>query len=776
MTRHALMALESEDRKTAGRFFLCCLILSHASLGYVMEDADSRPASLRGTITASNGALLPGAVLTLRSLDGSASIRAVSGAMGAFRVGRLAPGRYDVSVALPGFNTSRFTVQLGAGESRRLDVQLDVAYVRETVDVISHDIAESVEQQTLRESPARGIVEAIDGTPGVSKSRRGPLGSDVVMRGFRGADVAVLVDGQRICGACPNHMDPPTFHVDFGEVERVEIARGPFDLKNLGGLGGAINVVTRRPATGWQLRPNFSLGSSGYWNPTIPVSWGGRHVSALAGVSYRESKAYRDGSGRRLTEHSNFRPERMNDEAFHLGSAWTRALYHHDRGLFQIAYTRSEADNVLYPGLLMDAVVDDTDRLQATWETIHSKTRIGYSLVRHRMTDERRTTAVGAPRAYSMDTQAEARTLGGRFEWRRADLTLGFEAGHRYWDTTTELAGRGYAPQRSLAGAVTNTLGSFVQIDHDFSVALGLSAGLRLDEAWTSVAKEKENDDLFTAYHGAHDLTRVDTLPAAKLRFTWRRGSSIVVSAGIGHAARVPEPSERYFTLRRMGSDWVGNPNLKPSRNTGLDLSIHAESARLRIDNSGYVNRVAEHILVAEAARILEVPGVMNTRARSCVNVDATLLGIESRASILLPARLFFDIDGSYQRGTQETDPGLGLRSQNLPEIPPLRGRASLRYDDGRFWGRVEAVFSARQVCINEDLREEPTPGFGIVNATFGARFDRLLLTVGAVNVFDRDYYEHLSSQCDPLRTGTRVPEPGRQIFLNATLSLGRLL
>lgn len=38
---------------------------------------------------------------------------------------------------------------------------------------------------------------------------------------------------------------------------------------------------------------------------------------------------------------------------------------------------------------------------------------------------------------------------------------------------------------------------------------------------------------------------------------------------------------------------------------------------------------------------------------------------------------------------------------------------------------------------------------------------------VGVANLFDRLYTEHLSYQRDPFRSGVRVAEPGRAVFLN---------
>jgi len=36
-------------------------------------------------------------------------------------------------------------------------------------------------------------------------------------------------------------------------------------------------------------------------------------------------------------------------------------------------------------------------------------------------------------------------------------------------------------------------------------------------------------------------------------------------------------------------------------------------------------------------------------------------------------------------------------------------------------------------------------------------------------NIFDRFYYENLSYQRDPYRSGTRVYEPGRNLFVNVS-------
>ena len=68
---------------------------------------------------------------------------------------------------------------------------------------------------------------------------------------------------------------------------------------------------------------------------------------------------------------------------------------------------------------------------------------------------------------------------------------------------------------------------------------------------------------------------------------------------------------------------------------------------------------------------------------------------------------------------------------------------------------------------MDADLQEVPTPGWGIVNLKAGGNVAGFNVTAGLANLFDRLYYESLSYQRDPYRSGLKVPEPGRTFFVN---------
>jgi iron complex outermembrane receptor protein len=218
-----------------------------------------------------------------------------------------------------------------------------------------------------------------------------------------------------------------------------------------------------------------------------------------------------------------------------------------------------------------------------------------------------------------------------------------------------------------------------------------------------------------------------------------------------------------------MGTDWVGNPSLAPSRNTGVDLGIAWRRSRFSLRASVFGNRVGDFIVVREVDRQSVVPGVVNARARTWANVDATLAGGELSGSLSLERRVFLSGDFSWVRGRQTPRPEDGIVSGNLAEIPPWSARIGLRIDDGRVFAAVDGVFAGRQDRVDPDLGEEPTPTWGVLNAAVGVRHGRLALTVGAANLLDRTYSEHLSYQRDPFRSGVRVHEPGRNLYVNAS-------
>ena len=732
--------------------------------------AQPATAMLTGIVTAVDGARLPGVALRVLHVQSGKIVDSISSDAGLFRIGGLPPGRYELDASVTGFERRLVgDIVLREGESVSVAVRMELAAVAENVRVVGVAPRDSVEAVGIRESRARDVGEALTVLPGLARVRKGAIANDVVMRGFQGKDVTVLIDGLRVDGACPGHMDPPAFHVDFAEVNRVDVSKGPFDVKNQGGIGGVVNVVTERPQRGWHGSANLTLGSAAALSSSASASMGGQHWAALAGASTRRADAYRDGAGVRLTDRGGYRADAVRDlPAYDVWTGWGRVAYMPRTGTnVQVAYTRQSAGEIVYPYLQMDAIYDRADRVSARvestalpggWNTLAAQ--VYYTGVDHWMTDQLRASGAGKAREYSMGTRAKTAITGGRAEIARGPVSFGLEASRRNWKTSSMMAGQGYTPQFALPDVTMNVAGVFATYATDLSAGWRLESGARIDRATSAADPALANTALYFAYHGTTSTRARDILPAAYARATWRaRGWSAV--AGIGRSTRLPDQQERFYGVKRMGTDWVGNPSLTPSRNTGLDGELRYSRHGFDAGLATFVYDVADSIRVVNQPRQQMVGGVMNAMARSFVNRDALMRGVEASATVPLARTLFLAGDLSFVRGT--------YADGNVPEIPPVRVRLRLRYDNARWSGAAEVLGSARQDHVALDLREAPTAASATLNLRAAWRLRRLELAAAIDNVFDTLYSEHLSYQRDPFRSGVRVFEPGRTVSLNAS-------
>ena len=734
---------------------------------------------LTGVVATPDGSGLPGAVLTLTGDDGASRI-VVSGSHGVYRASSLPAGTYRLLVELPGFaafDAERITVT--AESVGTLNVVLRASVFRDSVTVLGECPRDALTAAELRETAARELSDALGRVAGVARLRKGGIGADVVLRGYKEENLNVLVDGVRVNGACPGNMDPPAFHTDLAEIDHVEVSKGPFDVRNAGSLGGAVNLVTRKPAEGLGLEATLVAGSYGYFNPSVSASYGSPSFSVLAGIATRTSKPFTDGRGRRFTEVANYRESALDTDAFDTSAAWARVGFEPAADQFvHVSYMRQEADKVLYPYLFMDGIWDNTDRLNLGWEmegrgAVRAVRAQAYaSRVRHFMTDQLRTSSVGAPRGWSMGTHADTDTAGAKVEADLGWLTVGAEGVRREWNIRTALAGMQYREQAALPDVVIDTVGVFAELSRPLSGAFELQAGARFDRASSAASQSLANTALYWAFNDTRRTSAADTMPSGYVRLVWKPSGAMTIAAGLGRASRPPDPRERYFALQRGGSDWVGNPDVEATTNTGASLQATWQGDGFFFAAALFDDTLRDAIVIHNQQRQHAVAGVKNTSAFSYANTGARKRGGEVTATATLSDVLFLTGHVAWVRGSKDTRPAIGITSPVLAEMPPLTARIAARWERRRVFAELEGVFAAAQDRVDSDLQEQPTPGWGIANLRVGARLQGFLLSVALNNVFDRFYYEHLSYLRDPFRSGARVPEPGRALSMALSYTL----
>jgi iron complex outermembrane receptor protein len=636
---------------------------------------------------------------------------------------------------------------------------------------------EGLEMREVRESAAKDAGEALARLEGVWKLRKGGIANDIVLRGFQGGNINTLIDGVRIFGACPGHMDPAAFHVDFAEVERVEMTKGAFDLTNQGSLGGSVNIVRKRSSPGFHLSPSVQWSSFGFINPSVNGSVGNERIEVQAGYSFRTSQAFRDGRGQRITAIGGYRPAFFDDDAFRIHTGWAQLRFSPAKNQAgELAYTRQHGANILYPYLLMDSPYDIADRLSARYEFRElsgalERVQINgyYTAVNHWMTDEKRLSSLQARDVFSMATFARTRAAGGRADFfLRRGWTFGVESFQRNWNALNSMRSMMMVLDQDIIPNVNTTiLGAYADWKYNLTERLRIGAGARIDTANMYVRKQSPELALYRAFKGVDNLSRRDTNPSAQVNVNYGLTESLELFAGAATTVRIPDAQERFFSQRRMGSDWVGNPGLRPVRNAEANLGLAWRRKAFYVKPTLFYSNLSGLIVVHNQVRRFALPGVMNMTSRSYENIDARQYGGELTYGIPLGSRWIVTGGVSYVRGSKDAAPALGIFSTNLPEMPPLRARSAVRYGTRRWFAEVEGIAARAQRRTDLDLRETPTAGYGTANIKAGLHAWKLNITAGIDNVFNRYYLEHLSFQRDPFRNGARLPEPGRLFFLN---------
>ena len=633
---------------------------------------------------------------------------------------------------------------------------------------------ESLEIREVRETPARDVGEALKGIEGISSIRKGAIANDIVLRGFQKDNLNVLVDGARIYGACPNRMDPNSFHVDFAEIEEVSVLKGPFDVKNPGSLGGLIEIKTIKPREGLGGSINAFGGSYENIATSATATYGGKKLDFLFGYAYKYSLPFKDGDDKRITEQyppsspHRYKSGDEDEKAYSINTYWTKWGFNlpHDQRV-EISYARQEANDVIYPYLLMDAVFDDTDRLHVKYEASDPSERVKklkahfyWNQVKHDMSNWRREASLGPMAAYtgykySMKTYAEAGTSGGKmegdFQLHTGILTVGVDYYLRNWDGDTTLM---TGTQDSIPDVDTEDMGTYLEYSRPLTERGSLTVGARFDRVRTEAHGDRTA--LYNQYHGTTEREETDSYGGGNIQVIYSPVKGIELSAGFGQATRPPDAVERYFALERPGTmpNWVGNPKLDPVKNRELDLGIKYSGDRLHGKATFFYSDVKDFIT------IFNIQGPVK-KARSYRNVDATLYGGELSLNIFLPLHLNLQGGISYTRGEDDTF------DKPLLEIPPLKGRIAMKYDTKRYFTEIEGVFADDQDRVDPALMEEETSGWGVMNFKAGMKYKGLSISAGVENVFDKLYFEHLSYQRDPFSSGIKVPEIGRNFYLN---------
>jgi iron complex outermembrane recepter protein len=633
---------------------------------------------------------------------------------------------------------------------------------------------ESLTIREVRESPAKDIGEALQRVEGLSIVRKGAIANDIVLRGFQRDNINVLVDGVRLHGACPNRMDPPAFHYDFAQVEDILILKGPYDVTNPGGLGGSVEVRTKKTEKGFHSDVNLNYGSYNSSNDSATVSYGTDRYDGSAGYAFKYSEVPRSGDGRLITDiyptasPNRYRPDAIDSNAYEIHTGWTKLGFKPTgNSRTELSYSYQDAEHVLYPYLKMDADFDRTHILNWSYKiekvsavVTDLELQAYWDKVDHRMDDRFRESSrptAKITRSYSMQTDARTQVVGAKVKGDLAvgtgTLKSGIDYYNRSWNALNVramyTAAAPYATLNMIPDVNVDNFGLFAEYELQFNDHFTAQAGIRGD--LTRVNANSLNNA--SAFRNSTDFGEV----SGNLQLTYTPVAGLDVFMGLARGVRTPDPEELYISVpaKLPAVTWQGNPGLNPTVNHEADLGVKYTGGKFYVKGSLFYSDLTDFVNFYSASSTL----------KSYQNIDASMWGAELGSQVSLPHDLYLRGSLSYTEARNKD----GHRP--LSEIPPLRGMLSVRYDVDRWFVEMAENLAARQDRVDAGLNEQATPGWLTTDLKAGINWNSLSIYGGVNNLLDKQYYSHLSYLRDPFASGVgfKVPENGRNFYLTVS-------
>jgi len=633
---------------------------------------------------------------------------------------------------------------------------------------------ESLTIREVRESPAKDIGEALQRVEGVSIVRKGAIANDIVLRGFQRDNINVLVDGVRLHGACPNRMDPPAFHYDFAQVEDVLVLKGPYDVTNPGGLGGLVQVRTKKNEQDFHSEVNLNYGSYNSTNDSATVSYGTDRYDGLAGYAFKYSEVPRSGNGKLITDiypaksPNRYRPDTIDSKAYEINTGWAKFGFNPtDSSRTELSYSYQDAEHVLYPYLKMDADFDRTHILNWTYkvEKISDivkelELQAYWDKVSHVMDDSLRESSrptAKITREFSMQTDASTQVVGTKVRGTLAvgsgTLKSGVDYYNRSWNALNVRAmytpTLPYTTLNMIPDVDIDNFGLFVDYEIPLNDWFKVQAGIRGDMTWVNAGSLNKASTL----RNNTDFGEV----SGNVQLTYAPVSGLDIFLGLARGVRTPDPEELYISVPAAppAVTWQGNPDLNSTVNHEVDLGLKYAGKKFYVNGTIFYSDLTDYVNFYSASA---------TR-KSYQNIDATMWGAEFGSQVSLPYDIYLRGSLSYTEARNKD----GHRP--LAEIPPLRGLLSVRYDIDSWFIEVAENLSARQDRTDTGLNEQPTAGWMTTDLKAGFNYNSLSIYGGVNNLLDKQYYNYLSYLRDPFAGGVgyKVPENGRNFYLTVT-------
>jgi len=660
------------------------------------------------------------------------------------------------------------------------------------LDLISKPVTVlSREQIEIRNS--RTVQELLEEVPGVSFSRAGGLGGQIVMRGLNSNTprLLLLVDGDRFRGR--NTLEYTLF--DPNQIEQIEVIRGPSStMYGPDAMAGVVNIITRQAkgeSSGpFRLVPRLrSLDYNSVNNlrgTRGEVEVLGHGIDGLVGVSWRQADDYQSPLGQ--IQNSDFTQFQAD-----LRLGYSPIAGHRIEITGKFADVESGRAGGIGGAPGMPLVRQREDPLREAYGKLAYQGRLealglerveasvyGRQLNSRLATDTRTQTnrLIQSNNHVVGPTVIGGKVFGVKL-WSHGTLTAGtdwFRESRK--GALAESATTNFNPSGNVTSVTTSPLaqtapdatqtdvGLFVHHDWDPSPKLTVSTGGRLDFIHTtSKTSPVLAPQLQAAYERGKESTELPLTGAIGL--IYRPWNFLHFTANVGKAFRAPSTIESFGSSRQGAGFNVPNPDLKSEEGVtyevGTRLRLPIVQANVTAFRSDYTN-----FIIRKPITFQGLPSFQNQNAGA-----ARMQGVEFDAIWVITPGWEVLTNAAYLHGT-DTSTG-----RPLSYVPPFNGLLGVRYTVPEKGAYVEGTskWSLRKDRIDDTQEREPA-GYVVLNLYAGidlwkvsAWLPEMRLRLALENILNQTFRQPTTVEDIRFPGGNANPlvEPGRAFSIALT-------
>jgi hypothetical protein len=238
------MLFKEESMRNFGKLLIIFVTICVAA-GNVM--AQTTHGDIQGTVSDEAGAPLPGVTVSISSAALIGAKSAITGVDGDYKFLVLAPGEYNVTFNLPGFQTrSQANMRVSMGTTTRVDAIMTPAFSDEVV-VTSETPLVNTQQTTIGADlssdfyddlpTGRNYTAVASVTPGAQADDSGQT-----FYGSTGAENAYYIDGANTTSI---EFGQQGTQLNFEFIDEVQVKTGSYNAEYGRATGSVINVVTK---------------------------------------------------------------------------------------------------------------------------------------------------------------------------------------------------------------------------------------------------------------------------------------------------------------------------------------------------------------------------------------------------------------------------------------------------------------------------------------------------------------------------------------------------